>query len=84
MDATLAVMTALALVLAACGGGSNADDPSPLAQKPIRIGTKNFTEQYILGELYSQALEAKGFMVEIQGQDRQHGDHASRAQRRGA
>jgi len=66
--ATLVVMTALALTLGACGGGSNTDtDPAPLAQKPIRIGTKNFTEQYILGELYSQALKAKGIMVENKG-----------------
>ena len=27
------------------------------------IGTKNFPEEYILGELYKQALEAKGFKV---------------------
>ena len=27
------------------------------------IGTKNFPEEYILGELYKQALEAKGFNV---------------------
>ena len=32
---------------------------------PITIGTKNFTEQYILGELYRQALEANGFEVEL-------------------
>ena len=32
---------------------------------PVRIGTKNFSEQYILGELYKQALEAKGFRVEL-------------------
>jgi osmoprotectant transport system substrate-binding protein len=29
----------------------------------IVIGTKNFDEQYILGELYRQALEAKGYNV---------------------
>ena len=28
-----------------------------------RIGTKNFAEEYILGQLYKQALEAKGFTV---------------------
>jgi osmoprotectant transport system substrate-binding protein len=31
----------------------------------ITIGTKNFTEQFILGELYRQALEAKGFRVRL-------------------
>ena len=29
----------------------------------IVIGTKNFPEEYILGQLYKQALEAKGFTV---------------------
>ena len=27
------------------------------------MGSKNFTEQYILGELYKQALQAKGYTV---------------------
>ena len=30
----------------------------------ITVGSKNFTEQYILGELYAQALAANGFSVE--------------------
>jgi osmoprotectant transport system substrate-binding protein len=30
----------------------------------IVIGTKNFPEEYILGQLYKQALEAKGFSVQ--------------------
>jgi osmoprotectant transport system substrate-binding protein len=29
----------------------------------VVIGTKNFSEEYILGQLYKQALEAKGFSV---------------------
>jgi osmoprotectant transport system substrate-binding protein len=29
----------------------------------IVLGTKNFTEEYVLGQLYKQALEAKGFTV---------------------
>jgi len=29
----------------------------------IIIGTKNFGEEYILGQLYKQALEAKGYKV---------------------
>ncbi|MGA9761707.1 MAG: glycine betaine ABC transporter substrate-binding protein [Gaiellaceae bacterium] len=38
--------------------------PSAAAAKPqIVLGTKNFTEEYILGQLYKQALEAKGFHV---------------------
>lgn len=34
-------------------------------QKPkIKVGSKNFTEQYILGELYAQAFEAAGYPVD--------------------
>jgi osmoprotectant transport system substrate-binding protein len=57
----------LALALASCGG----DDSRPAAPDAtgdaptLRIGTKNFTEQFILGELYAQALRAKGFPVEL-------------------
>jgi osmoprotectant transport system substrate-binding protein len=37
----------------------------PAQGKPatVIIGTKNFPEEYILGQLYKQALEAKGFTV---------------------
>ncbi len=31
----------------------------------ITIGDKNFTEQFVLGELYSQALEAQGYTVMV-------------------
>jgi osmoprotectant transport system permease protein len=30
----------------------------------VRIASKDFTEQYVLGEIYAQALEARGFPVE--------------------
>jgi osmoprotectant transport system substrate-binding protein len=30
----------------------------------VRVGAKNFTEQWIVGELYGQALERNGFTVE--------------------
>jgi osmoprotectant transport system substrate-binding protein len=53
------------LILAACGnvgdsGGSEGSGGGPA----ITVGSKNFTEQYILGELYAQALAANGFSVE--------------------
>jgi glycine betaine/choline ABC-type transport system substrate-binding protein len=32
----------------------------------IKVGSKNFTEQFVLGEIYSQALEAAGYKVERQ------------------
>jgi osmoprotectant transport system substrate-binding protein len=72
----LVVMTAL--LAAGCGGdGDDADEAGgaatdtgaetqAAAEKPaIVLGTKNFTEQYVLGELYRQALEAKGYEVTL-------------------
>jgi osmoprotectant transport system substrate-binding protein len=69
----LAVLATAALGLGACGGGNDVATPPPAttatsptpAATPIRIGTKDFTEEDILGELYRQALEAKGFAVEL-------------------
>jgi osmoprotectant transport system substrate-binding protein len=52
-----------ALVLAACGGDDS--KPPPGDDAPLRIGSKNFTEATILGELYKQALQAKGLRVEL-------------------
>jgi osmoprotectant transport system substrate-binding protein len=38
----------------------------PGTGKPaVTLGTKNFTEEFILGELYAQALAAKGFTVHL-------------------
>jgi osmoprotectant transport system substrate-binding protein len=65
-----AVLGTLALLLlAACGnvgdsGGSGAEEGGGGGGPTITVGSKNFTEQYILGELYAQALEANGFNVE--------------------
>ncbi len=36
------------------------------AGKTFTVGSKNFDEQYILGEIYAQALEAAGFTVKKQ------------------
>ena len=56
VKAAFAVALAIPIVL---GGTANAKSNAPT----ITIGTKNFTEQYVLGQLYKQALEAKGFKV---------------------
>jgi osmoprotectant transport system substrate-binding protein len=61
MRLTLIVLIA-ALTLAACGGSKG--DPERNST-PIRIGTTNFAENEIIGELYKQALEAKGFTVKL-------------------
>jgi glycine betaine/choline ABC-type transport system substrate-binding protein len=37
------------------------------AEPTIILGTKNFGEEYILGQLYGQALQAKGFKVVYKG-----------------
>jgi osmoprotectant transport system substrate-binding protein len=56
----------IALGVAIILGGSAAAPAaqSKAAATPIIIGTKNFPEQYLLGQLYKQALEAKGFKVQ--------------------
>jgi glycine betaine/choline ABC-type transport system substrate-binding protein len=50
------------------GGASSGNQIQPVAgaeSKPvITVGSKNFTEQFVLGEIYAQALEAGGFRVE--------------------
>jgi osmoprotectant transport system substrate-binding protein len=68
----------LALGVAACGGDDDDDDDgggdggsaAAIESNPdnsgttITVGSKNFTEQYILGEIYAQALEAAGYTVQ--------------------
>jgi osmoprotectant transport system substrate-binding protein len=60
-----ALLVGLALLLAvSCGnvGGSGESDSG--GGPTITVGSKNFTEQYILGNMYAQALEANGFDAE--------------------
>jgi len=73
----LAVMSALVLAVAACGGDDNESSDTTATDTTatdttggqgggsVTIGTKDFTEQFILGELYKQALVAKGFDVTL-------------------
>ncbi|HWF36414.1 MAG TPA: glycine betaine ABC transporter substrate-binding protein, partial [Solirubrobacteraceae bacterium] len=78
LGSALAVL--LALTLTACGAGtpappettkdSAATTTAPTflpgtGRPPVTIGDKNFTEQFILGELYGQALAAQGFTVTL-------------------
>ena len=57
----LPILALISLVSAACGGGAG----TPSADKPaIRIGSTNFSEQLIVGELYAQVLEAAGYKIE--------------------
>src|SRR2546423_8431686 len=73
----LALLAATATLAAGCGsdsgssggggGGGNsgaANSSQPGKGKPaVTIGTKDFTEEFVLGQLYRQALEAKGYTV---------------------
>ena len=58
--AAFAISLGVAIVL---GGFAGTARPATKSGPTIVIGTKNFPEEYILGELYKQALEAKGFNV---------------------
>jgi glycine betaine/choline ABC-type transport system substrate-binding protein len=76
-NAVLAALAVLActLLVAACGDDdSSSGDTSGAtgeliernpanADKEITVGSKNFTEQFILGEIYAQALAAAGYDV---------------------
>jgi osmoprotectant transport system substrate-binding protein len=63
----------LALAIAACGddeSDSSGDTSSTAIEEnpdnngvSLTIGSKNFTEQFILGEIYAQALEAAGYDI---------------------
>lgn len=68
----------LAIGVAACGddddggggGDSGSGDSANLIESnpdnegvELTVGSKNFTEQFILGEIYAQALEAAGYSV---------------------
>jgi osmoprotectant transport system substrate-binding protein len=68
----IVIAMSLTMLAAACGGDENPQagggDGSGLpgeGKPPVTIGTKDFTEEFILGELYTQALEAKGYTVEL-------------------
>jgi osmoprotectant transport system substrate-binding protein len=52
----------VAAAVVGCGGG-NGDSKTTASLPTITIGTKNFTEQYILGELYARTLRRAGFNV---------------------
>jgi osmoprotectant transport system substrate-binding protein len=65
-------------VFAACGdddddegaggqdtGGEQAAGQPGEGKPPVTLGTKDFPEEFVLGELYKQALEAKGYTVNL-------------------
>jgi osmoprotectant transport system substrate-binding protein len=72
----LSAVAALSIGLAACGSSSSTSSSSsasseskPGAGKPaVTIGDKNFPEENILGQLYAQALEAKGYKINLKSE----------------
>jgi glycine betaine/choline ABC-type transport system substrate-binding protein len=77
----VAMIVVLALGVAACGSSSDdsssdsttASSSGDLIQSnpdngkvDLTVGSKNFTEEFILGEVYAQALEAAGYKVDKQ------------------
>ena len=46
------------------GGLAATATSAPKATVTISLGTKDFTEEFVLGQLYKQALEAKGIKVD--------------------
>ncbi|HYU59641.1 MAG TPA: glycine betaine ABC transporter substrate-binding protein [Solirubrobacterales bacterium] len=75
--AIVALLTALVFALAVAGCGDGGADNEGGGERranlieenadnngvEITVGSKNFTEQYILGEIYAQALDAAGYDV---------------------
>jgi osmoprotectant transport system substrate-binding protein len=56
----------------ASGGSSSASSSAAASgpgkgKPPIVLGDKNFDEEYLLGALYQQALQAKGYTVTLKG-----------------
>jgi osmoprotectant transport system substrate-binding protein len=58
---TALLVTALLAVTAACGGGASGGDSS--SGPSVSVGSKKFTEQILLGEMYAQAFEDEGYNV---------------------
>src|SRR6188472_3568175 len=73
----LIALLVTAVLAAACGNSNNnssnnnssssssSSSSQPGKGKSITIGTKDFTEEFILGALYAQALKAKGYSVNL-------------------
>ena len=75
----LAMICALSVGLVACGSDDSSDDSSSSSDSTsanlieanadnegikLKVGSKNFTEQIVLGEIYAQGLTAAGYDVD--------------------
>jgi osmoprotectant transport system substrate-binding protein len=61
----LGLLAAVAVALAGCGGSDHKTATATSGKPVITLGVKNFTEEFVLGQLYKQALEARGFRVDL-------------------
>ena len=57
------IAAGLAFALAAIVAAAAFAGPARQSKATIILGTKDFTEEFVLGQLYKQALEAKGYKV---------------------
>ena len=65
--AAVVALGAATFALAACGSGGDPlsnSSASPGGGAKVIVGSANFTESQVLGELYAQAMQAKGVQVE--------------------
>ena len=69
-----AALVVFAVSMAGCGGGGGSSTSSGASSNLIRshpangkttitVGSKNFTEEFVLGQIYAQALRAAGYKV---------------------
>lgn len=69
LTAVAAATAVTALLAAACSSTSSGSSPPSHSSLPgkgkptIILGDKNFDEEYVLGDLYAQAFQAKGYTV---------------------
>ena len=64
--ASVLLLMVLALPIAACGEDTTGGSAQPQGTElQLTLGTKDFTEQFLLGELYEQALAARGYKVTL-------------------
>jgi osmoprotectant transport system substrate-binding protein len=65
--AAFAISFGVALLIGLTAGVARATRSGTTGKPTIVLGTKDFGEEYILGQLYGQALKAKGFPVKFKG-----------------
>jgi osmoprotectant transport system substrate-binding protein len=61
VKAAFSISFGVAILLGGLAAGALS---APVAAPTIKLGTKDFSEEFLLGQLYKQALEAKGYKVD--------------------